>query len=292
MEPSSKIAAKLLAGEKLCVVDVGAADGLAKRWRPIAEALRVVAFEADARSGVGAELSKAEVDVIPRAASIKEGPATLYLTRKPRCSSLLEPNRAVIERYPDPQRYDVLQTPVVECSTIDAELGKLGLDMDFLKIDTQGTELDVLRGGEHCLSRCLGLEIEVEFQQLYVGASVFRDIDAYVSGFGFELFDLRRTFFARGAQENGSQKKGQIAFGDALYFRPWRTIAERDRLLKLAILMLTYGLGDVVVEIIEGSQVLTEQDQRSLRQMVRRLAQVADNPDRKDRFLGSGLYLR
>jgi FkbM family methyltransferase len=255
--------------------------------------LRVVAFEPDARSDGGADKSRGvEVIVIPRAAAATPGPATLYMTRKPRCSSLYEPNRPVVDRYPDAQRYDVVETSVIDCATIDATMAELGLGMDFLKIDTQGTELDVLRGGAHCLADCLGLEVEVEFQELYVGASVFRDIDAYVCSHGLELFDLRRTFFPRGQQPSARQAKGQLVFGDALYFKPWPSIGVRARLLRLAVLMLTYGFGDAVAEMAAKSQLLNDHDRHCLRQLIERLVAIAGSePDRKDRFVGSGLQL-
>lgn len=283
----------LLGEDRIGIVDVGAAGGLAKRWHPVAGALRVVAFEPDSRSITTTDSrSGAEVTTVPKAAGATTGPATLYLARKPRCSSLREPNFEVVRRYPDPERYDVVGTAQVECTTIDAALPPIGTTMDFLKIDTQGTELDVLSGARDSLQDCLGLEIEVEFQQLYAGASVFRDIDAYVSDLGFELFDLRRTFFTRARLDDTPQAKGQIIFGDALYFRPWKQVLDRSRLLRLAILLLTYGLADVVLEMVSEAEPLEPQDRQALKELVRRLSRVpGTDADRKDRFVGSGLQL-
>jgi hypothetical protein len=42
---------QLLGGELISIADVGAADGLAKRWRPIAPVLRIMAFEPARRRG-------------------------------------------------------------------------------------------------------------------------------------------------------------------------------------------------------------------------------------------------
>ena len=102
--------------------------------------------------------------------------------------------------------------------------------------------MDVLRGAERSLGGCFGLEVEVEFQPLYHRASLFRDVDSFVSTCGFELFDLRRTFFARSASSPVEQPKGQIVFGDALYFRDWREVAaDREHLLRAIGLLLVYG---------------------------------------------------
>ena len=294
MKSSAEAVTNLLAGERICIVDVGAADGLAKRWGSIAGCLHVVAFEPDSRSDATHDSAiGAEVTVVPQAASSEKGVGTIYLTRKPRCSSLYEPNMDIVNRYPDSERYDVLQTSQVDCTTIDIVMQEMSIDMDFLKIDTQGAELDCLRGAQESLHNCLGIEVEVEFQQLYTGASVFRDIDAYIARYEFELFDLRRTFFPRLVLEGIDQVKGQIIFGDALYFRHWPSLGKSDQLLKLATLMLTYGYADVVLEIIKNSQVLGHRDRQLLLELTQHLTPVsAGGADRKDRFMGSGLQLR
>ena len=109
----------LLGGERTCIADVGAADGLAKRWRPVAPVLRVVAFEPAARSEASGNAGfGADTLVVPRAAATCDGEAALFLTRPPRCSSLRRPNRSVVDRYPDGARYDVLGTATVPRNTL------------------------------------------------------------------------------------------------------------------------------------------------------------------------------
>jgi FkbM family methyltransferase len=282
----------LLGDGRICVADVGAAAGLAKRWRPLAPSLRVIAFEPDARSDASVDARRgALVTVVDRAAAASDGELTLHLTRKPRCSSLYPPNREVVDRYPDGDRYDVIGTAAVACTTVDTALGALGATLDFLKIDTQGTELDVLRGARGSLDRCLGIEVEVEFQPLYVGAAVFRDVDRYISELGFEIFDLRRTSFVRdGALPRPRQRKGQLVFGDALYFRPWRQVADRRTLIVLATLLLAYGFADVVSEIVRSSPLLADPEREGLAALCRVLEPVTGvAADRKDRFVGTGL---
>ena len=291
----SDVLCRILGEERICIADVGAADGLAKRWRPIAPSLRVVAFEPDGRSDATADVALGvAVTVVNRAAAAHGGSGEIYLTRKPRCSSLYPPNRAVVDRYPDAERYDVVQTAAVQCTTVDAAFAAIGGSLDFIKIDTQGTELEVLRGAQASLAGCLGVEVEVEFQPLYVGAALFRDVDRHLGDLGFEIFDLRRTFFTRaGAPENVGQHKGQLIFGDALYFRPWETIGRRESIVKLAALMLTYGFADVVAELARACPLLTAEDRQALDIIAAGLQPIAGaNADRKDRFVGAGLQLQ
>ena len=291
---ASELLCNILADERICIADVGAADGLARRWRPIARALHIVAFEPDARSNSAYDApSDAKVTIVDRAAGAHEGDARLYLTRKARCSSLYVPNGDVVKRYPHPERFDVLETSLVGCTTVDAALAQLDVHMDFIKIDTQGSELDVLQGAERSLATCLGIEVEVEFQQLYTGSAVFRDIDRYISQRGFEIFDLRRTFFTRDVSEGQvTQRKGQLVFGDALYFPNWESLGARTQVIKLAALMLTYGFADVVLEIARRCPLLSSSDREALELTCMRLQPAADiDVDRKDRFVGAGLQL-
>lgn len=284
----------LLNTHSICVVDVGAADGLAKRWQSIASLLKVIAFEPDARSTLcGDEKSLSEIIIVPKAAAAYEGIRKLFLTRKPRCSSLLRPNVAVIKRHPDAQRYDVIGETMVECTTVDNVLKQHNFAMDFIKIDTQGTELEVLKGSEKSLKNCIGIEVEVEFQQLYEGASVFREIDAHVNQIGFELLDLRRTYFLRNVNNTTEQQKGQLIFGDALYFRDWHTFElDREKLLKQAILLLTYGYADIVIDMTLNAKSFSVEDREILQIFCRNLSPLSVMVgQRKDTFIGTGYQL-
>ncbi len=280
-----------LGAHQLRLVDVGAADGLSKRWRPIARALDVIAFEPDARSDAQTSADGARTTVVPKAAAETERESKLWLTRKPRCSSLLHPNADVIDRFPDAERYGVVDEAMVACTSVDAALKSLhgSTHFDFIKIDTQGTELDVLRGASEGLRTCLGIETEVEFLPLYEGAAPFRDIDAFVSEHGLELYDLRRTYFRRKDATSAIQKRGQLVFGDALYFRDWRSGGlNRTALLKLATLLITYGYADEAAEL--AASALDKQDAAIVQNACAALIVAADL-ERKDSFIGTGLKL-
>jgi hypothetical protein len=65
-------------------------------------------------------------------------------------------------------------------------------NIDFLKIDTDGTELNVLKGGENLLSNILGIKIEVQFHGLVsTNDSIFNSIDAFLQKKSFSLVDLQ-----------------------------------------------------------------------------------------------------
>nr|WP_244567251.1 FkbM family methyltransferase [Escherichia coli] len=50
----------------------------------------------------------------------------------------------------------------------------------MLKIDTQGSELNILVGGEQVLNNTLCIQLEVSFIPLYEGQPSFGEIDVYL----------------------------------------------------------------------------------------------------------------
>jgi hypothetical protein len=62
--------------------------------------------------------------------------------------------------------------------------------VDYIKIDTQGTELEILKGGINVLKNVRTLEVEVEFNPIYVGQPIFSDVDLFLRSEGFVLWKL------------------------------------------------------------------------------------------------------
>ena len=86
---------------------------------------------------------------------------------------------------------------------------------DLLKIDTQGSELDIERGSTNALRETSLIEVEVEFYPMYEGQPVFSDLDPLLRETGFELLYLNRIFHHRKNFYRGLSK-GQVICADAL----------------------------------------------------------------------------
>ena len=62
---------------------------------------------------------------------------------------MLEPNREFLDRFPHAGRFYVLSTQSIAVDTLDTQIREHGVDdVDFIKIDTQGSEIDILKGGK------------------------------------------------------------------------------------------------------------------------------------------------
>lgn len=70
---------------------------------------------------------------------------------------------------------------------------------DVMKVDTQGTELDVPQGAGRLLDSVLAVELEVEFVPQYVGQALFADVDTFLRRQNLMLRGLRRTYWRESA---------------------------------------------------------------------------------------------
>jgi FkbM family methyltransferase len=205
--------------ETIRLVDVGARDGIDPRWAPYYAALDVIAFEPDEVecTRLNAASWPYVVTHLPVALGAENGiEATLHVCRSPGCSSLLHPNRALRGQFAYAANMDVVKEVPVTLSRMDSVVR---WQPDVMKLDTQGTELDILRGAGELLKETLAVELEVEFIPQYEGQALFADVDVFMRSQGFQLRGLRRTYW-RNAAEFTHPFGGQLIHGDALYFRP------------------------------------------------------------------------
>jgi FkbM family methyltransferase len=156
------------------------------------------------------------------AVGAREERRVLYVTRSAECSSLLPPNQQFFSRFGEQgSELEVVKKEPTDVVARDTCLPKIGVqEVHFLDLDTQGTELDILHGATNFLSTSVvGVKYEVEFSPLYEGQALFSDVDAYLRGFGFMLFDLSRTRYRRARFPARALTRGQLLWGEALYLR-------------------------------------------------------------------------
>ena len=259
----------------LILVDIGARWGLQSNWSPVRENLRLIVLEADPAEH--ARLAQAHrgdnVLFINAAAYSRATQLPLNIGRAGGTSSIFEPNHAFLARFPDPGRYDVVERVEVRADSIDHLLRAHGVkDVDFIKIDTQGAETPILDGAAQMLRECvIGVEVEVIFAPLYVGQSEFGEIDARLRQAGFQLFDLRPSYWKRTAGARYGGPKGQLVFADALYLVTEDafqrrldaiedSVARSSKLLRALAVCLLYGYADFAIELLEPNRGLLDRE--------------------------------
>lgn len=254
----------VLSDHPLTLADAGAAGGIHQRWLRLGGYLKVLGFEPDQRE-FDLLAERSDRVWINAALGERETEISLLVTRHQTNTSLLLPNRPIVDRiYQNPSDFDVMKTVAVPCTTLDAASRTAQLEIAALKADTQGTELAILRGARRCLqATLLVVELEVEFTPLYREQPLFSDVDEFMREHGFMLVDLGNLLchkWRNSASLGG--RKGQLLAADALYFRDpesFRNIltssAEPLRLLAhYWALCAVYGYLDLAYEVTLGQQ--------------------------------------
>ena len=62
--------------------------------------------------------------------------------------------------------------------------------IDVLKLDVQGAELEILSAASKVLAMCKVIQIEVSFRHFYVNAPLAHEIVAFFAAHGFRIFDI------------------------------------------------------------------------------------------------------
>ena len=177
----------------LTILDVGARGGIADAWAPLLPHLRVYGFEPDPDEcrELTRRFGSSSVTFVPVALGERAGPASLHLTVDPACSSLYPPDIETAGRYSALNVVEPRGTTTVTLESLDDWAEREGVtSVSYLKLDTQGSELDILRGATRLLEDVWALSVEVEFNPIYLGQPLFGDVDAFLRDHGFVLWRL------------------------------------------------------------------------------------------------------
>jgi FkbM family methyltransferase len=167
------------------VLDAGAAVGTAALYAAFPDAHHVLIEPLEECEpllrAVAADLRRADVFIGTAGAS--RGSATLNVHPDPSGSSLFtEPESAHVNGVPR----------TVEQETLDGLAARFGAGPPyFIKIDTQGSELEVLRGAEQTvLPATTGILVETSLFRFFEGGPLARDVIEYLGARGFVLYDV------------------------------------------------------------------------------------------------------
>ena len=157
-------------------------------------------------------------------------------------SSLYEPNMPLLDLFQNlPPLCRVVGRQEVQTVRLDDVEEVRGAD--YLKLDVQGGEGNVLRGAPRLLEQIVAVHTEVEFVPLYQDQPLFADIDQLLRAHGFLFHRFAgaagRAFRPVLMSNDPTQGISQWLWADAVYVK---SFLELDRLpaaklLKLAIIL-------------------------------------------------------
>lgn len=195
-----------------CIVDVGAGRGqfalVARRRFPRA---RLHCFEplTEARQTLGVVARRlGDIRVYGIALGSGGSSAELHVARNLDSSSLLPMTASHLNAFPGTDETDRVTVPLARLDDVlrPDEVPPPSL----MKVDAQGSELEVLRGAERLLERFAAALVECSFLELYTGQPLADEIVCYMRGRGFRLTGIFSPVF---------DTKGRCVQMDALFER-------------------------------------------------------------------------
>ena len=253
---------------KAVVLDAGARYGRHPSWRDFSGDLLYIACEPDADEAERLERTEdpASVRVERVALDRVSGARTLHLLRHRGLSSFLKPDpRSECFRRIAPELAEIEAELTVATTTIDALARRDGLKIDFLKVDTEGTEHDVILGAaEQIAENVLGIRSSCNFQPCFFGQKLFSETHDYLLSHNFVLLNL--DYFGFGYPRLSLTRKpdptlpedvryGTLVACDAVWVRRADWLSERSAgqeaaiidaaALKRAFFCLLNGAADV-----------------------------------------------
>jgi FkbM family methyltransferase len=188
-------------------------------------------------------------------------PAKFHETNWPLTGSLYEPNSPLLGKF---QNLAEVVTPVAKHAVSTRRLDDIAeiSDVDFFKIDVQGSELAIFRNASRALSTTLLIQTEVEFVELYREQPMFADVDSFLRSRGFQFHTFSgfggRAFKPLVANQNINMPFRQALWADAIYVRDWMRLEAlgEAKLRKYAILahdlLQSYDLAHLVLVALDS----------------------------------------
>ena len=185
----------LIKNEKIVALDVGAQGGFnsdnffPSKYNQFFKSILVEPIKEEAN-----KLKEQKFLIKKGLWSNKEKKNLYILDNRLGSSSMYMPNEEAFDlhriKQKDFQNFQVTRTIQIECDTISNQLSELNVNMlDYLKIDTQGAEFEILKGiGSF---RPLLIKIEVHFFSMYKNVPSWHELVNFLYEMNYVLIDWK-----------------------------------------------------------------------------------------------------
>jgi FkbM family methyltransferase len=192
---------------------------------------------------------------------------SFYVTNTGMTSSLLRPNADLAKRFNNlAELMQVVATVQLDTVRLDDVVEIRAQGCDLLKLDTQGSEAEILSHASQTLKRCLIIQTEVLFVPLYEQQPLFAEIDQLLRAQGFMFHRFLglsgRTYSPLMVNGDPNAALSQMLWSDAVYVPDLgrlQHIAPSELLKLAALLHEVYGSLDLchVVLVAHDQQCAT-----------------------------------
>ena len=275
---------RLWGDSPLFLLDVGCSGGIETRWRPFGDRLRAVGFDPLIAEVDRLNAANTHPGIQYEAAFVTSRGYDQLFPPELRNDSVASRNNQPFERSSAAAVLRRMTVSYVQQmfnagAPVSLTDRTLTLDeyvpaeeqsrVDFVKIDTDGHDIEVILGAHGIFSAggVIGLTVEAQFHgATHEYANTFSNIDRIVRQHGFTLFDLQSHRYSRAdlpatfvTNLSAQTISGQMFWGEALYFRDlaakdyermWPYEITTERVMKLACLFDLFNLPDCAAELL------------------------------------------
>lgn len=244
-------------------IDIGCSGNLDSWWGPINHLINLYGFdpnkeECERLSGISHDFNSATY--LPYAIADTDGERRLYKTKSISCYSLKEPNKKWLKRFSFDHLFEVEGYETVPTRKLTSIPELHNLDVDIIKVDSQGLDLAILSNAAPILDSTIYIEAEPGFTENYVEEDTYAEIDSFLRANGFLLFDFKLNRIPRKNLIGASGKaKGQLLWCESTWLKDYIQLdgkkelksLTRAKALKSLILCGMVGCYDFGYELAE-----------------------------------------
>ncbi len=233
--------------EKLVIIDCGAAGGSFQEWDSLSDKIIIHGFDPDEkeceRLNANARHKGLQHYYYPLLIANNSKNRNFYITNDSASNSLFEPDPQLISRYKQNycdlkwistvENVGLKKIIKVDTTSLNDWANKYSIkDIDYIKLDVQGAELEILEGTGKIFDNVVGMNIEVWFVPVYKNQPLFADLDKFIRRKKFDFF----SFFIYTAGQYAGRMTSPVSYGkvnspfaqrfagqlltaDALYFK-------------------------------------------------------------------------
>lgn len=142
-----------------------------------------------------------KVDIFPFCISGLNSVEDFIITKQPHASSLLKSNPEIYPYIRNSSKFGAMRLQEIlephkimrlETRKLSSVLSKIeGNGPDFISLDTQGNEYDIILSSKEIFEKALLINAEVSFVEMYKDQKTFPEIHNLMMGLGFILVDLK-----------------------------------------------------------------------------------------------------